>query len=96
MTLLFQFQKMMNYLFELKVQVLITQTLILELGWKFDKHTIPTQLDWSQHCLFYGYDDVGRGVSYGGNSAGDMGSYFSSFCSHSPRRRLTDGFLDSG
>ncbi len=29
MTLLFQFQKMMSYFFELNVQVLITQTLIL-------------------------------------------------------------------
>ena len=86
----------MSYLFELKVQVLTTQTLTLELGCKFDKPTIPTQFDWSQHCLFYGYDDVGRGVSYGRNSAGDMGGYFTSFYSHSPRRRLTDGFLDSG
>ncbi len=96
MTLLFQFQKMMSYLFELKVQVLTTQTLILELGWKFDKHAIPTQLDCSQHCLFYGYVDVGRGVSFGRNSTGDMGSHFTSFCSDAPRRRLTDGFLDSG
>ena len=96
MTLLFQFQIMMSYLFELKVQVLTTQTLILELGGKFDKPTILTECDYSQHRLFYGYVDVGRGVSYVGNSAGDMGSYFTSFCSHSPRRRLTDGFLDSG
>ena len=96
MTLLLQFQIMMSYLFELKVQVIRTQTLIIELELKFDKNTIPTQLDWGKHCLFYVHDDVGRGVSYGGNSAGDMGSYFTSFYSHSPRRRLTNDFLDSG
>ena len=32
MTLLFQFQKLMSYFFELKVQALITQKLIIELG----------------------------------------------------------------
>ena len=64
------------------------------IGLGIDEHTIPTKLDKRKHCLFYGYDDVGRWVSYGRNSAGDMGSYFTSFCSHSPSHRLTDVFLD--
>jgi hypothetical protein len=35
-----------------------------------------TKYDYSQHCLFYGYVDVGRGVSYRANSIGDMGGHF--------------------